>query len=94
MNVISLPLPADAGMTDAELASHLAGAAGKLLAELTEAEDDRDCYRSSWVSLSRRLEAMQLRRLRYLLIGLASGAVPAVALTLIIDGTLARWLAS
>jgi hypothetical protein len=103
VNVIDFPVPPEADIDDAELARILSQTCGSLVlangrldaekANLQGLLDDMTVYEAvaqSWaLSFQRRLEAIQVRRLRWIAWGGAGGA----ALALILDGTVARWFA-
>lgn len=86
MNVIEFPLPT---ISDEDYEYLVSESVGKLLAENVDLEIEVACQHSWAVSLQARLEAMQLRRWRYLLSGGFAGSV----VTLALDGSIARWLA-
>jgi len=86
--VISFPLPPETAMSDAELARHLSGAMGKVLAENGALAANEE-FLVSWAnSLQKRLEFYQVRHLGWLLACAAGGALAAWTL----DGTLAQKL--
>ena len=53
---------------------------------IDELECENDCLRSGWLSVMRRIESMQLSRLRYLIVGAAIGAL----VGWVVDGSLAQ----
>ena len=86
-NVVHFPLP-DHNLSDEHLDSLITGAESILRREHDQLELERDVFQAAWRSAVRRLEAMQVRRLRLILAGVAMGAASAW----IVDGRVAQIL--
>lgn len=87
MNLLHFPITAGS-MTDEELELQKSGALIKLLNENDALELERDVFYSAWRSAAHRLEGMQIRRLRLVILGAAAGAFGAWLL----DGHVASYL--